>query len=98
MDPYVLRDKDIPTDRMTMYYLTIVDELQYNELYTYLNETIEGAQAAIDTHVKDVLDIDAEEEIEKHMAKMETHRRVEFTIGDGDNGCKIQCRMIQLGW
>jgi hypothetical protein len=53
-------------------------------------------------HVKDVLDTDAEEEIEKHMEKMETHRTITFVITDNEDGyeheCHIECRRIQLGW
>jgi hypothetical protein len=83
---------------MTIYYLTIVDEERYGSEYTYLNETIEGAVAAIKMYVNDVLDIDAGEEIEKHMVKMETHRRVQFTITDNEHECSIECRRIQLEW
>jgi len=87
---------------MTMYYLTIIDEERHGSEYTYLNETIEGAIAAIKMYVNDVLDTDAEEEIKMHMEKMETHRRVQFTITDNEDGyeheCSIECRTIQLEW
>ena len=89
-------------DKMTIYYLTIIDEERHGSKSTYLNETIEGAMAAIVMHVKDELDIDAEEEIEKHMLKMATHRHVEFTITENEDEyaleCSIECRTIQLGW
>ena len=87
---------------MTIYYLTIIDEERHGSKYTYLNETIDGAVAAIVMHVKDVLDIDAEEEIEKHMEKMETHRTITFVVTDNEDGyeheCGIECRRIQLEW
>jgi hypothetical protein len=87
---------------MTMYYLTIIDEERHGSKCTYLNETIEGAVASIVMYVKDEYDIDAEEEIEKHMALMETHRIVDFIITDNEDGyeheCAIQCRRIQLEW
>ena len=87
---------------MTNYYLTIIDEKRHGSEHTYLNETIEGAVAAIVLHVKDVLDTDAEEEIEKQMEDMEHHRVIEFVITDNEDGyeheCHIECRMIQLGW
>jgi hypothetical protein len=99
----IATDLDLPQpDKMTFYYLTILDEERHGSEHTYLNETIEGAVAAIVMHVKDVLDTDAEEEIEKHMEKMETHRTITFVITDNEDGyeheCHIECRRIQLGW
>ncbi len=83
---------------MTFYYLTIIDEERHGSEHTYLNEAIEGAVATIKMHVKDVLDTDAEEEIEKQMEDMEHHRVIEFVITDNEHECHIECRMIQLGW
>jgi hypothetical protein len=100
MDPVSSREDLNQPDKMTIYYLTIINNEQLGRKDTYLNETIEGAQAAIVAHVKDELEIDAEEEIKKHMVKMATHRRVEFTVTDNDDNyeceCFIECRTIQL--
>lgn len=82
---------------MTICYLTIID----GRTNIYLNETIEGAVAAIKMHVKDVLDIDADDEVEEHMTKMAAYHTIEFVISSGRRShgdCKIECRTIQLEW